>query len=110
MNIQPIRLEVHRLHAVRLEHAVLLGQVSFGKCLVVSRRSAFHPYPWGPAWGTNSLIMLFANLLACKLAHPVVAAGGGAVFGHEAWDDEGHGCGAGSAFGEGAEYVCGVWL
>lgn len=39
---------------------------------------------------TYGLIMLFANLLARKLAHPVIAAAGGSVFRHEAWDDERH--------------------
>jgi hypothetical protein len=33
MNIQPIRLEVHRLHAIRLENAVLLGEIGFGERL-----------------------------------------------------------------------------
>lgn len=27
MNVQPIRLEVHGLHAIRLEDAVLLGEI-----------------------------------------------------------------------------------
>lgn len=37
-----------------------------------------------------SLIMRLPNLLSRKLTHPVVSAGRRAVFGHEAWDDEGH--------------------
>lgn len=33
MNIDPLRLKVHRLHAIRLENAVLLGEIGLCESL-----------------------------------------------------------------------------
>jgi hypothetical protein len=77
VNVQPLRLVVHRLHAIGLENAVLLGEIVL--CEGLSHASQ-PPLPPDRSLKCHSeekgvsynLIVLLANLLAHKLAHPVV--------------------------------------
>jgi hypothetical protein len=54
MNVQPLRLVIHRAHAVGLHDAVFLGEILFGERLPIPLVS--YASWWRNSWGWESVV------------------------------------------------------
>jgi len=96
MNVQALRLVIHRAHAVGLQNTVFLGEVGLREGLFQTV-STCQRAPCSRVVceslierdSTHYFIVLLAELLAHELAHPVIARGA-AVLGHETGNYERH--------------------
>jgi len=86
MNVDTVGLKVHRLHAIRLENAVLLGKIALRESLQSHALATIFTSRYRRR--TYDFIVLVAELLAHELAHPVVLRV--AVLGLQTGDYERH--------------------